>query len=274
MDNINISDNLFQKYSDLLYKTAGLRLPEHKKYLLEYRLSKYIGEQTGYFNFQQFYDALVSDKDILNIFLEEMTTNYTYFFRELIHFKFLEYYLNNLGNKEPYINIWSAGCASGEEPYSIAMTVSKMPDYIINKTKILATDISQKVLFKAINGEYNRRSVEDNSEINLLKKYPEFFIFDYKNEVFKISEKLKKMISFRLLNLVDAFPFSKKFDIVFLRNVLIYFENDVKEEILRKIFEILKPQGFLIISLSESLVGIKHRFTQKKYSIYKKSVDI
>lgn len=272
MENFNISDSLFHKFSDLLYKKAGLKLPEHKKYLLEYRLAKYIGEQTGYYDFQQFYDALISDNDILTIFLQEMTTNYTYFFREFVHFKFVKYYLYKYGINEPYINIWSAGCASGEEPYSIAITVNNCNDLNIkNKTKILATDISPKVLKKAISGIFSKRSIEENAEIDIKKYFSNYFIFDKTCDSYKVSQDLKDLISFRIFNLVENFPFKKQFDIVFLRNVLIYFENDVKEQILSKMYEIIKPSGFLIISLSESLVGVKHNFIQKKYSIYKKN---
>jgi len=271
MKDESISNDLFIKFSELLYKKAGLKLPEHKKYLLEYRLSKYIGEQTGYLDFQQLYNALLTDTDVLNIFLEEMTTNYTYFFREFIHFKFLYYYFLNKGYEQPYINIWSAGCASGEEPYSIAMVANDIPNIeITNKIKILATDISQKVLNKAITGIYNKRAVEENSEINLLSKYSRFLKYDKIRDLYLIKDEIKNFISFRILNLVDSYPFKKYFDIVFLRNVLIYFDNNIKEEILNRIYDYIKPNGYLIISLSESLVGIKHRFIQKKYSIYQK----
>ncbi len=274
MSQQNISDDLFLKFKDLLYRKAGLKLGQHKKYLLEYRLSKYIGEQTGYYNYEQFYKALLKDNDVLNIFLEEMTTNYTYFFREYIHFKFLYYYLLNKGYEQPYINIWSCGCASGEEPYSIAMVLRDIQNLeLCNKTKILATDISEKVLYKAISGIYNKRSIEENSEINLIKNYSKYLKYNKTDDAYLVKDEIKKFITFRILNLVDDYPFKKKFDIVFLRNVLIYFDNNVKEKILNKIYEFIKPQGYLIISLSESLVGIKHKFIQKKYSIYQKIID-
>ncbi|MFN3412235.1 MAG: CheR family methyltransferase [Exilispira sp.] len=267
-----ITDELFEKFSYLLYNKAGIKLPVHKKYLLEYRLSKYIGEETGYQNFQELYKALISDKDVMNVFIEEMTTNYTYFFREYIHFNFLYYYLLNYGILQPYVNIWSAACSSGEEPYSIAMVIYQTQNFdLINKSRILATDISEKVLIKAISGMFSRRSVEENSEINILKsKYSKFFKYDRSRQLYLIDDNIKNLIYFRKLNLVDPYPFTKYFDIVFLRNVLIYFDNNVKEEILNKIYKYIKPKGYLIISLSESLVGIKHKFIQKKYSIYQK----
>ncbi len=132
--------------------------------------------------------------------------------------------------------------------------------------KILATDISHAVLQVALQGVYHYSKLK-NMDDALIRKY---FDFDEVKKTFTVKESVKKLIAFRYLNLMDNFPFSKQFDVVFLRNVLIYFDNREKEYILRKIYDYMKPGGYLILGLSESLVGLQTPFVSLKNSIYRR----
>jgi chemotaxis protein methyltransferase CheR len=238
---------------------------------VEYRLTKLVGDDRPFKDYESLYRALVKGEDpqLRLQFINLLTTNYTYFFREDYHFHFLrEYILKNI-NKTPYMRFWSAACSSGEEAYSMAISCYEVlgNDLKNHDIKILATDISLNVLNYAINGEYHYSKIRGNIEDNLLKKY---FYFNKDKKSFTVKEHLKDLVKVRYLNLMDNYPFTKKFDIVFLRNVLIYFDNQEKEIILSKIYDYIKPDGYVILGLSESLVGIRHKYQALHHSIYKK----
>ncbi|HOV62260.1 MAG TPA: CheR family methyltransferase [Spirochaetia bacterium] len=263
-----LSESLFKKIAVLFKESSGINLKDYKKYLVEYRLQKFVGEGKPFKDFHSYYRALKADKtgELRTEFVNSLTTNYTYFFREAVHFRFLKNYLAKHGSTEQYLRFWSAGCSSGEEAYSMAITC--LEHGVAQKDiKILATDISLKVLTFAAEGIYHYSKIKGDLSDSTLRKY---FIFNPDKKNFQVREEVKQLIAFRYLNLMDPFPFRKRFDIVFLRNVLIYFDTHEKEIILEKIGEELKEGGYLILGLSESLVGIQHRFTQLKYSIYRK----
>jgi chemotaxis protein methyltransferase CheR len=270
LDYPQLTDEQFKKFSRMLFELSGIKLHDHKKYLLIHRLSKYVGPSKKYPGFEQYYQALQDDESgkMVSDFLNVLTTNFTFFFREPVHFEFLREYLEKARETEDFIRIWSAACSSGEEPYSMAITLKQaLNDPAAYDTKILATDISQKMLHLAENGVYHYTKVRGHLEDKLLKEY---FKFDKENNDFIVEPSIKNLVSFRYLNLLEAFPFKKLFDVVFLRNVLIYFENTEKEYIINKIGDYIKPGGYLILGLSESLVGLQHRFKINRNSIYQK----
>ncbi len=270
IDKINLTDELFNKFAELFYRFSGIKLKDYKKYLVEYRLSKFVGHSRPYKTYEEFYDALIKDLsgELRKEFVQVLTTNYTYFFREGIHFEFLKDYLKENYLKMEYIRLWSAGCSTGEEAYSMAIrALETIPVLESYDFKILATDISHAVLKFAMEGIYHYSKIKGSLDDKILRKY---FIFDKVKKTFKVKEEVKKFIAFRYLNIMDKYPFTKKFDIVFLRNVLIYFDNNEKEYILRKIYDYIKEGGYLILGLSESIVGIKCPFKSIKNSIYVK----
>jgi|YNPMSStandDraft_1061717.scaffolds.fasta_scaffold15089_2 chemotaxis protein methyltransferase CheR len=270
VDEAKLSDNTFNKIADYFYKHTGILLKVQKKYLVENRLERYIGKDNRFKSFEDFYKALIEDRigEIKSLLIQALTTNWTFFFRENIHFDFLKQYLIKNCDKETYLRIWSAGCSTGEEAYSAAITsYETLPNINSYDLKILATDISMKVLHQAISGVYHYSKIKNNIPDNLLKKY---FIFDKENKSFIVKENIKNLVYFRYLNLMNKFPFQKKFDIVFLRNVLIYFDRNEKEYILYKIYDYIKENGYLILGMSESLVDVKHPFKILKNSIYSK----
>ncbi len=270
MSYINLPDNLFKKMTLLLFKESGITLREHKKYLFINRLSRFVGDDKEFKNFEEYYQALVHDYSgrMVSDFINMLTTNYSYFFREELHFNLLKNYLINHYLKESYIRLWSAGCSTGEEPYSMAMVCARsIPDYQNTDIKILATDISTKVLKFAEEGIYKLSKIKDIIDEKDLKV---FFNIDRNNDNCKVKKQIKELIAFRYLNIMERYPFKKDFDMVFLRNVLIYFDNREKEIILNKIYDHIKLGGFLVLGLSESMVGIPHKFESMKNSIFKK----
>lgn len=269
---INISDQTFHKLTNFFFQLTGISIKEYKKYLVLHRLSKFIGPGKPYPNFESYYQALVSDKsgNMVNDFINVLTTNFSFFFRESIHFDFLRKYLEQNQDKQEYLRIWSAASSTGEEAYSIAIcALETIPQIQKKDFKILASDISTKVLNIAIKGQYQASKINGYVPKESIRKY---FYYDKKNQTYIVKEELKNLIAFRYLNLLEPYPFKKQFDIVFLRNVLIYFDNQEKKKIIDKIVEYIKPNGYLILGLSESLVGIalNHPIKNLKNSIYQK----
>lgn len=265
-----LTGKIFKKFSEYFYNTTGILIKENKKYLVEHRLSKFIGNDKDFTSFEEFYNALINDKtgELKTSVIQALTTNWTFFFREDVHFNFLKEYLKENYKNQPYIRIWSAGCSTGEEAYSAAI-ISKLaiPDIDKIDFRILATDISMKVLRFAYEGIYHYSKIKGSLSDKILK---EFFVFDKNKKNFIVKNEIKNLVYFRYLNLMDSFPFTKEFDVVFLRNVLIYFDKKEKEYILEKINNFIKKGKFIILGLSESLVGIKHPFSLIKNSIYQK----
>lgn len=266
----SLSDALFQKFTTLLQSWAGITIRDYKKYLVEYRLQRLVGPEKRFRTFEELYRALVTDSTgtLRTEFLNALTTNYTYFFREDVHFRFLSYYLRTKSQEQSYLRFWSAGCSTGEEAYSMAITcLEEGFKETTTDIRTLATDISQRALSFAKIGVFPYSRIRTHVPDSLLKKY---FLFDREQKTFTVRESLRRMVVFRSLNLMDPYPFQKQFDVVFLRNVLIYFDSKEKEHILENIWKVLKAGGYLILGLSESLVGISHPFTPLKHSIYRK----
>lgn len=271
LDYLDLSDETFNKLTILLFKNSGITLKEHKKYLVLHRLSKLVGPNKHFKNFETYYDALLHDKNggLMEKFVNMLTTNWSFFFRESVHFDFLKEYLKEQADKQEYIRLWSAACSSGEEPYSMAISILQTFQNITDlNIKILATDISTKVLNLAKKGRYHYSKVRGHIKNKELRV---FFDFDKDNNDFIVKQKVKDLTAFRYLNLMENYPFNKKFDVVFLRNVLIYFDISEKEFIINKVCEYLKPNGLLIVGMSEGLVGLRHSLQSVRSSVYRKS---
>jgi chemotaxis protein methyltransferase CheR len=265
MEENPLSDQLFKKLSDLMFEKTGITLKEHKKYLVMHRLAKFVGQGKNFKNFQDYYKELKENPDSPHVreFINRLTTNYSYFFRDPVHFDFLEKYLKENIDNQSYIRLWSAACSTGEETYSMAIASQQaLPD--------IDMKIDYKILglYKAHAGVYEAGKINGHVPEKEQKKF-----FDYlpDQNAYRVKERIKKMIAFRNLNLMGNYPFNKLFDVVFLRNVLIYFDEKEKELAVNKIYDHVKEGGYLITGLSESLVGIKHKFRSVKYSIYQKS---
>jgi len=264
-----LTDSEFTHIVDLVYKACGIVLGEHKREMVYSRLARRI-RSLKLSNFEQYIDYLESNKDEeFSHFINAITTNLTSFFREMHHFEFLKNTLvpkllkENRSTKR--VRIWSAGCSTGEEPYSIAMTVAGM--FPIGwDVKILATDLDSNVLAKASSGEYSANSTT-GLEPEILKNW---FFKDKQGENYKVKPELKKMIHFKRLNLLQGWPMKGPFDFIFCRNVVIYFDKETKEKLFNNYSNILVSKGHLFLGHSESMSKEQKNFSGLGKTIYHK----
>ena len=267
---ITLTDKEFQALYTFIHKKYGINLAK-KKILIEGRMAYYLNEK-GYSSFQQYMDALFADKtgSEVTMLLNKLTTNHTYFLREIEHFEFLQSHVlpifeKNCVSKD--LRIWSAGCSSGQEPYTMAMCIH---EYFGNRKKgwdttILATDISENVLEKARKGVYTLEQIKDVPEL-WRKKY----FVDNKDGSFTVSEQIRKEVVFRTFNLMDPFVFKKPFDLIFCRNVMIYFDAATKDTLVEKFYNASAPGSFLFIGHSEVINRATTKYTYIKPAIYQK----
>jgi len=258
MEGFDLSDREYKLISDLVYRTVGIHLDEHKKALIVGRLQKFLREKE-FSNFSQYYDYVNSDPtgQALKTLVTNISTNYTFFFRENDHFTF---FLKNVlpqitemlkKYKSRDLRIWCAGCSSGEEPYTLAILLLEYFGSEIKswETGVLATDISEKALEKAKNGIYSDENIS-GIPLPLRNKY--FSRYDEKNWI--VENQVKKLVLFRRFNLMrESFPFKKKFHVIFCRNVMIYFDKPTQNELVRRFYSNTEPGGYLFIGHSETL---------------------
>lgn len=273
---LDLSDRDFQAFSDLVYEKAGINLHVGKKELVRARLARRIKEKR-FTSFGDYYRFVVHDENggELVYLLDAISTNLTSFFREPKHFDFMaEKFLPELvevkTKKGPrQLRIWSAGCSTGEEPYTIAMTVlDHLPQAADWDIKILATDISTQVLDTAWRGIYTAKQVNEIPEAKLRRYFQKG---RGKAEGWnKIKDEVKSLVVFRWLNLIDPFPFSKPLDLIFCRNVMIYFDKKIQTDLVTRYHEVLHSGGYIFTGHSEGLTGIKHSFQYIQPTIYRK----
>lgn len=268
-DSYILTDIQYKKLNRIIYDSAGIDLGENKKELVHARLSKILRKRKIK-DFKEYLKLLIDDDsgDELITLLDAIATNVTHFFREESHFDFLVQHIFDNGNSGS-LRIWSAGCSSGEEPYSLAITFCEhMTNPFSAGPHILATDISTKILSRAMNGIYPMKSVE-KLDRNMLKKY----FLKGKNSrqgAVRIKKEISNMVTFERLNLIEPFRVDKGFDVIFCRNVMIYFDKMTRQNIVRKFHDALNPGGYLIIGHSESLNGIQHSYKYIKPTIYRR----
>lgn len=244
----------FSKISSLAHQLFGLNLESSKRQLVYSRLSKRLRklEVSSFKEYLEIVKNSNSDEEI-DHFLSALTTNVTHFFRENHHFAMIEDQILPvlLSNGDP-IRLWSAGCSAGPEPISMAITISEYTSKTYAKDiKILATDIDKKILQKAQGGFYSDTEISGVPD-HLLSKY---FIRCEKPRGFKVKKSILDLISFRQLNLVGDWPIRSKFDVIFCRNVAIYFDKDTQDSLWEKFSNQLKPKGHLMIGHSERISG-------------------
>lgn len=266
---ISITEKEFTQLSRMIEKSFGIYLKIEKKSLVMSRLQNILLEK-GFKSYSQYYQYLINDKtgaaqvELVN----RITTNHTFFLREKEHFDYFSgTVLPDLKRnaKGGTVRIWSAGCSTGEEPYTLAMVIK---DYLKEgglNYRILATDISKKALSKAVLGVYPDESV---SNIPLMWKMNYFT--KTAEGLYKVSDEIKSAVLFRRLNLMDEFPFKRKFHTVFCRNVMIYFRSDTRARLLKKIYDVLEDGGYLFIGKSESILKNETGFKYVLPSVYRK----
>jgi len=270
-----LSDGLFQEFSDLVYEKTGIFLKPEKKELLNARLGKRL-RATGIDSFQEYYDYVINDRsgEELVHLIDSVSTNFTSFFRENSHFEILSStvlpaFVKEGRGKNKEILLWSSASSSGEEPYTMAMVVA---DFVSRHPgmhyRIMATDISTRVLAQAKRGVYAEERIAKVPK-PFLKKYFQKGMGNSEGYV-KIKEDLRRMVHFDRFNLMGDFPWRDAIDVIFCRNVMIYFDRETQQALVTKFHQALSPGGFLFIGHSESISGLKHNFIQIDSTAYQK----
>lgn len=268
---VEMSDKEFQKLSSFITQNYGIKMPEAKKIMLQSRLQKRL-RKLNIGSFEEYCNYLfsgVNEQEIIHM-MDVVSTNKTDFFREPQHFTFLtEEVLPVLIANKNKIKIWSTGCSSGEEVYTIAMILSEFSIKEPFNYYIFGSDISSDILQHAINGIYKEEKVAE-LPIELKKKYL-LKSKDRTKPTVKIISELRSKVEFRRINLMDdKYLADKNFDIIFCRNVLIYFDRENQEEIINKLCKHLNRNGFFFIGHSESLLQMNLPLKQIKPTIFQK----
>ena len=266
-----ITDADFQRLVRFIHENYGIDLSK-KRQLITSRLSQSL-KSRGYHDFKSFLEHLFTTKDPqdLELVLNKLTTNYTYFLREKDHFTFFQNTvlpeLAQRHQKDKVLSIWSAGCSSGEEPYNISMYLKEYFSAIPGSwdTRILATDISQRVLDSAMEPRYSLESLKE-----LPPSWQERYFVPIGDKTYTVSDALRKNVIFRSFNLMDPIHFRKKFDLIFCRNVMIYFDHPTKAALVRRFYDATAPGGYLFIGHSESLDKESCPFSYIEPAIYRK----
>ena len=251
----------FELLSNILKERSGLVLSEDKIYLLESRLTP-IARKKG----METLDDLINEirlrrkEDLLREITDAMTTNESFFFRDNTPFDlFKEEVLPALMKSRSTtkrLRIWCAAASTGQEPYSLAIILKEMESQLRDwKIEILATDLTQQVLDKAKAGIYSQFEVQRGLPIKLLMKY-----FTQAGEMWQISEDIRKMVTYRPFNLLDKFNTLGTFDVIFCRNVLIYFHQDTKSQVLDRLRGQLPADGTLFLGAAETVLGLSDKF--------------
>lgn len=275
MEALRLTDEEFNLISSLVYKKFGIKLGEQKRALIIGRLQKVL-HAGGFVNFKDYYNHVVNEPSgtALLTLVDKISTNHTFFFRENEHFEYLSAnilpnIIKEMQNRpKQAIRIWCAGCSSGEEPYTLAMVISEFFKNNIDDVDIaiLATDISVSALEKAESGIY---PVERMELVPLA--YRQRYFESLKDGNWEIKSNLKKMVLFRRLNLIrQDFPFKGLFQLIFCRNVMIYFDKDTQRDLISRFHRYTEPNGFLFIGHSETLDRSSGLYKYIMPSIYQK----
>ncbi len=259
-----LSDEVYKQFSDFLEVQCGIVLGANKQYLVKSRLSPLMS-QYKVDSLPELIQRSMSfrERELRASVIDAMTTNETLWFRDTYPFQLLvdKLYPELSVNKRP-LKIWSAASSSGQEPYSIAMSTLeyqiKKPGAMPHGVQILGTDISSAMLEHCKKGEYDSLALARGLSPERKRQF--FEAINDGSGRMRISEKVKKLASFRSFNLLDSYTLLGKFDIIFCRNVLIYFSPEVKSKILNQFANALNPGGYLMLGASESLTGLTDRY--------------
>ncbi|MBQ9483691.1 MAG: protein-glutamate O-methyltransferase CheR [Ruminiclostridium sp.] len=269
---VKIKDAEFTRLVSFVHDNYGIDLSQ-KRVLIEGRLGNELGKR-GFSDYTSFLDMVFADHsgtEVVNL-LNKLTTHHTYFRREPEHYAFMkEVWLPEMKQQKAQsktIYIWSAACSSGEEPYTNEIEMMEFfgMDAANWDTKILATDISRKVLAKAQQGVYHIDSMKNLSP-QVIKKY----FIPLENDCYRVNDELKKRVVYKVFNLMEPIPYKKHpFDLIFCRNVMIYFDAETKNALVNRFYDVLAPGGYLFIGHAESIPRDATKYEYVKPAIYRK----
>ncbi len=259
----------FEEISQLVYQQCGINLKSGKEALVRARLMKRL-RALAIPSIKAYMDLIASERgrDEIHTLIDVMTTNKTSFFRESAHFDYLaEAILPELDQQR--LRFWSAACSSGEEPYTLAMVLRENIAAIDKKdVLILSTDISDRMLETAREAVYSQERMVDVPR-PLVQKYFECCPNGVEKR-YRVKPALRKLVRLAPLNLMQAWPMKGPFNVIFCRNVMIYFDRPTQQELVNRFYELLMPGGYLFVGHSEGLSGVRHAFQYMKPAIYRK----
>ncbi|MDR1292139.1 MAG: protein-glutamate O-methyltransferase CheR [Clostridiales Family XIII bacterium] len=265
-----LTDAEFHEITSYINRNYGVSL-EKKRMLIEGRLGSYI-HSLGFDNYHDYFEYAKNDptnREASNL-LNRLTTNHTFFLREEKHFEV--YYATVLpwiadGMSDRDLRVWSAGCSSGQEPYTLSIvTLNFLQERGLSwDSVILATDISESAL------EYGSRGVYPADELETLPSaWRDKWFEKVDGGCFRVNKTLRDSVAFKKFNLLDEFGMKRPFHVIMCRNVMIYFNSDTRERLVAKFFDALRPGGYLFIGHSESLSAIENKFEYVRPSVYRK----
>lgn len=269
----------FLRFSEFIRGQCGIKMPPSKKVMLEARLQKRL-RSLNIRSFGDYYDYIRGEgrQDELVHMLDAVTTNKTDFFREPAHFEILAQTVlpqflearEQASREDRQLLVWSAGCSTGEEPYTLAMVLTEFAEHHpAFRFSILATDISTRVLDRARDAIYDGDRVAGLSQ-TMKHKYL-LRSKDHTMNVVRITPALRTVVQFRRLNLMDeTFVFTEPFDVIFCRNVIIYFDRDTQERLIDRFCKVLRPNGYLFLGHSESIHGFHLPLQRIVSTVYRK----
>lgn len=269
---IPITQKEFKMLAAYIESQYGIHLKDEKKSLVMGRLQNEL-LKNNFKTFEQYYQYVISDKTgaAANKLIERISTNHTFFLREKEHFTYfansvLPYLADHTRDRD--LRIWSAGCSTGQEPYTLAMIIQ---DFVNNRdcwddTRILATDISERVLKQARQGIYTKDSVE---------ALPSFWKLNYLKKIdadhVQLTDQILDQVIFKKFNLMTPrFPFKRKFHVIFCRNVMIYFNKETRLKLVKKFYDMTEPGGYLFIGQSESINRNETDYQYVMPAVYRK----
>jgi chemotaxis protein methyltransferase CheR len=266
----DLTQQQFTTICDVLYRITGVKLNPGKEALVRARLGKrlYALGLSGYAEYLELIQNASGGEELARM-VDALVTNKTSFFRESPHFDFLRERVRDLEHTRSTLRIWSAGCSTGEEPYSIAIALLQaIPDALRKDILVLATDVSTRALAEARAGFYTAEEVAD-MEATLRTRY---FISDRSagGERYRVVDEPRSMIRFAHLNLMEAWPMRGPFDFIFCRNVMIYFDRPTQDQLVQRFGQLLRAGGCLMIGHSETLSGRAAGFTYLMPAVYQK----
>ncbi len=269
-----LNSQQFDRFRDFIYANSGIRIDKNKVTLLSNRIRRCVNAG-GFDNFDAYYQFLTSPDGAGEMirFLDAVTTNETYFFRTPKHFDWLktdwlseQVVRQRAGQRERQLRIWSAGCASGAEPYSIAICLAenlyRLRDWSL---QIVGTDISQQMLDQASAGIFKSRAIQEVTESQRRR----YFQHDSEQDIWQVRPSIKRMVEFKQHNLMQPSP-GPPFDCIFIRNVLIYFDRDSKRTVVKNLQDALAVGGYLVVGPSEGVYDMLHDMKRVSALVYQK----
>jgi chemotaxis protein methyltransferase CheR len=262
-----LNEREFNQFRKLAYDSFGLNLTEHKFELVAARLGKIV-RQMELPSYSAYYEHVIADRtgESLTAMIDALSTNHTSFLRETQHFRFLRERLLPVLRKRPSIDVWSAPCSTGEEVYSILITIlEELGVAPAPPLRVFATDISNRALDVARQGVYLRDRLSAISPPSIQK-----YFTPLADGMLQVNSALRQMVTFERMNLVQPISGVRVFPLIFCRNMMIYFDKPTQERLVHQLTDHLEPGGFLFIGHSESLLGIQHSLTPIQPAIFQK----